>query len=215
MNDRDSSQTEPKSEDQTLKTEREQPGDQVFQTGSSGVANVDDEDKISLTSVSTLRKGKIYDKQGNVLEAGKRLLQHLITPRKIKKARQVDLSSTVTDIINEVTMDEQIEYGEALLSSIYEANGLRTSTDVINRYTEFANSIDLATATPEQLAFVQDFMRTMARIQQDKVSMPKNIEIDQALFSLPKSLNSGCTIKRNELVITPEIFDGQSPRPRR
>ena len=67
---------------------------------------------------------------------------------------------------------------------------------------------------PEHAPYVQDYLVTIARIEQDRSHTKSGLQnLDPALAQLPMSNNK--VIKLNELVIKPEVFDGERSKPRR
>ena len=100
-----------------------------------------------------------------------------------------------------------------MLSEIYKRQNGRVPPKVVIEYARVMTRItDLN--NPDQNQFFNDYLATIARIEQDKIRLKEGIrEIDRNLLELPTSLAT--TVKLNELVIQPEMFDGEKPRPRR
>lgn len=101
------------------------------------------------------------------------------------------------------------------LSSYYVKTGGIISNETMHEYAKLAKKIGDSPAPSEtEKVFLQDYLGAVATIQADKLKMKDGLrEMDRDLIQLPKMMTN--TIKLSELVIKPELFDGQRPRPRR
>ena len=104
---------------------------------------------------------------------------------------------------------------EELLSTVYRIHAGKIPDRILKTYSEayaklFASGVDLA----PYRRILADYAETRRKIDDDRTKVTITIcPMDEALTRLEKC--SIKTIKLNELVIRPEIFDGDTPQPRR
>lgn len=192
--------------------EQNNPVAQGSQANQDGQASQDD--LISQTSKSRNRINA-------AIETGKRLIEQL-TPTKrspqkkrSKLARYIELMETSSLEMAAYNDYQPERLPEEPLSTLFERQGLAIPIETFALYEQAMSNINLQTAAPDQLEFVKDYIETLAEIHKQRICRPKALEIDHALWKLPTAMNNSCTIKLNELVIRPAVFDGQNPKPRR
>lgn len=100
-------------------------------------------------------------------------------------------------------------------SQLYSQFGGNISQEASFKYAKVARTIsEREKVVPRDKEFLADYIKTMVAIESDKLKLRTGVsELERELINLPKS--SQTTIKLNELVIRPEQFDGEKPRPRR
>lgn len=99
-----------------------------------------------------------------------------------------------------------------LLSSAYKRHGLKLGPQVLKMYAELASGIfKNPKASEEQKGFVADYLETISCMEADRLRPKDDLQIE--LKNLPETGRE--TIKLYELVVKPEVFDGEKPKPRR
>ena len=102
-----------------------------------------------------------------------------------------------------------------LLSKLYDEFNGQIPSDYLQKYADYFSRIgDISSAGKAFGEFFKNYVTTMAKIHADE-SKPRDKlkEIDRELLELLRQTQT--TIKMNELVIKPETFDGERPKPRR
>jgi len=100
-----------------------------------------------------------------------------------------------------------------LLSSAYRRYGKKLGPAALKQYADIVKTYyDHEPQTDEQKAFIKDYLQTIARMEAEKVELAEG-ELNKELNRLPQASTS--TVKLNELVVKPELFDGERPKPRR
>lgn len=106
--------------------------------------------------------------------------------------------------------------GPEKFSVVYENYAGKIPKNICYDYTSYASKLmEQETLDPEQKSFVKDYLKTKAYLEADLLKAKEGInEIGRELIHLPHS-SYDHTIKLSELVIKPDVFDGEKPRPRK
>ena len=85
------------------------------------------------------------------------------------------------------------------------------------KYAEIANYLMAKNGlSPAETYFLRDYVHVLNREEYEKEKASQGlVEISRDLTNLPPLSSENKTVKLNELVIKPEIFDGERPKPRR
>lgn len=106
--------------------------------------------------------------------------------------------------------DEVTSSRTQLFSSLFAETEGSLSAMIMDEYGKLAETIlKLNNPTEEQKLFLEDYLRTISAVARRRAAMSVETEV----VNLPET--NMHTIKVNELVIKPEVFDGEKPKPRR
>lgn len=136
--------------------------------------------------------------------------------------RKLEYDSVSLPVATEVEMEDHMgaarpsgsePFSLLPLSQLYREKG-KVSGPELATYAEYAKLI-LESAASHHKEFLRDYLSTLQFMEMERArARPLGVtELDRELVNLPR--NTHTTIKMNELVLTPDIFNGEKPKPRR